>query len=128
MNFEEELYRENIMEHYRHPHNRGALPNATFQGIGKNANCGDNLIFSVRLDETGEIIEEVTFQGDGCAISLAGASLFTDKLKGMKLSEVKLMAPGIMYSLLGVPISHTRTRCALLPYEALSDGITKHGK
>jgi len=98
------------------------------ESSGKNANCGDNLIFSVRLDETGEVIEEVTFQGDGCAISLAGASLFTDKLKGMKLSEVKLMAPGIMYSLLGVPISHTRTRCALLPYEALSDGITKHGK
>jgi nitrogen fixation NifU-like protein len=116
------------MEHYRHPHNRGALPEATFIGSGKNANCGDNLIFSVKLDAEGKIIEEAKFQGDGCAISLAGASLFTEKLKGMKFSEAKLLAPGVMYSLLGVPISHTRTRCALLPYEALSDGITKYGK
>ena len=128
MSFEEELYRENIMEHYRHPHNRGALSDATFAGVGKNANCGDNLIFSVRLGSDGETIEEVKFQGDGCAISLAGASLFTEKLKGMKLSEVKLLTPGVMYSLLGVQISHTRTRCALLAYEALSDGITKYGK
>ncbi|OHA84694.1 MAG: hypothetical protein A2408_03765 [Candidatus Yonathbacteria bacterium RIFOXYC1_FULL_52_10] len=122
---DEELYKENILDHYRNPHNKDALDVYDVRGGGVNQTCGDELEFFVKFDEEGKVAQ-ATFLGSGCAISQAGASMLTDKVKGMTLSELKLLAPGDIYSMLGIHISPGRANCALLSYRALSDGLKHH--
>ena len=122
---DEELYKENILDHYRNPHNKDALDAYDVRGGGVNQTCGDELEFFVKFDEAGKVAR-ATFLGSGCAISQAGASMLTDKVKGMTLSELKLLAPGDIYSMLGIHISPGRANCALLAYRALSDGLKHH--
>src|SRR5947209_797311 len=80
-----DLYQSVILDHNRRPRNRGKLPNATRVASGDNPTCGDNCTVYLRLD--GEKIGEITFEGSGCAISQASASLMTTQLKGKTASE-----------------------------------------
>lgn len=82
-----ELYQEVILDHNKNPRNFGGLPNADRKAEGNNPLCGDRVTVFVRLD--GDRIEEIHFDGAGCAISTASASLMTEALKGKKLDEVK---------------------------------------
>jgi nitrogen fixation NifU-like protein len=81
-----ELYQEMIIDHGRHPRNVGALPEATHHKHGQNPLCGDKL--TVYLIERDGIVEDVKFEGTGCAISVASASLMTDAVKGKRLQDV----------------------------------------
>lgn len=121
---DEELYKENILDHYRNPRNRDVLDAYDIRGGGINQTCGDELELFIKLDSEGKV-ERAAFLGDGCAISQAGASMLTEKVRGMTLAELKLLAPGDMYSMLGIHISHARVNCALLAYRALAEGL-KH--
>ncbi|MFC1615034.1 Fe-S cluster assembly sulfur transfer protein SufU [Patescibacteria group bacterium] len=120
------IYQENILDHYKNPRNKREISGADVVERGKNASCGDELTLYLKFD--GEVVEDMTFDGEGCAISTAAASLLTEKIKGMKKDKIRLLAPGDIYDMLGVPISAGRSRCALLAYEALERGIDNTDK
>ena len=119
---DEEIYKENILDHYRNPRNIGEIKGANIKGEGRNVSCGDKVVFFVKFGSDSKVIE-ASFEGDGCAISQASTSMLTEKIKGMSKDELKLLSPGDMYNMLGIKISPGRIKCALLPYEALNEGL-----
>jgi len=121
---DEEIYKENILDHNRSPHNKKALETVDLKGSGKNVSCGDAIALFIKFGKDGRV-SDVGFEGDGCAISQAATSMLTDKIKGMNKEELKLLSPGDIYDMLGIKISPGRTKCALLPYEALNEALTK---
>jgi nitrogen fixation protein NifU and related proteins len=118
------LYRDFILEHYREPHNRGVLEPHDLHFADSNPTCGDELSMTLRLDESQERIADVAFDGRGCAISQASASIMTDELRGMSLDEIRDMDPREVVAALGVPIGPARLKCALLGYKVLQGAIT----
>ena len=117
-----DMYREQILDHYKRPRNYGELPEPTFSHVGENPVCGDEIKIDVVLDEDGERIERVAFTGDGCAISQASASLLTLELPGMTLDELAELDRDDAISLLGVEISPMRVKCAVLAEKVAQDG------
>ena len=118
------LYRDFILEHYREPHNRGALDPHDLHFADSNPTCGDEMSLSLRLDPSGERIADVAFDGRGCAISQASASIMTDELRGMTLDEIRGMDPRDVVANLGVPIGPARMKCALLGYKVLQGAVS----
>lgn len=114
----DEMYQENILDHYRHPHNKRVVSGAHTEAETRNASCGDYTTLQLCFDDTGHI-SDVAYQGEGCALSQAVLSMLTDTLKGKTLNELKLLSPGDIYTMLGVPVSPGRVNCALLGYAAL---------
>lgn len=113
----EELYREQILEHYKRPHNWGELDDFDLEFEDFNPSCGDQLKVQLKLD--GEVISKVGFSGHGCAISQASASLVSDEVIGMSISELVRMDRQTILDLLGIEISATRMKCALLSLKVL---------
>ena len=118
------LYRDFILEHYREPHNRGVLDPHDLHFADSNPTCGDELSMTLRLDPAGERVADVAFDGRGCAISQASASIMTDDLRGMSLEAVRGMDPREVVEALGVPIGPARLKCALLGYKVLQGAVT----
>jgi len=115
-------YQAQILDHYKHPHNRGALEPATHTSREANPLCGDEIVLALRVDGTGRI-EDARFDGEGCAISMASASLLTDALKGKTLEEAQALDRPTVLGSLGVPLSAVREQCALLPLRALQAAL-----
>ncbi len=113
-------YQEHILEHYREPQNFGELPNPTHRRHEVNPTCGDTFTFTLRVNAAG-IIEEVGFSGEGCAISTASASMLSEEIKGKTLAEVQVLQKEFVLELLGIDISPTRMKCALLPLQAITN-------
>src|SRR3954447_17869570 len=103
----DELYREQILEHYKHPHNFGELAEADLEFEDNNPLCGDELKVQLVLDSEGRI-DQVAFSGHGCAISQAAASLVSDEIKGMPAEELLRLDKSFVLELLGIDISATR--------------------
>ena len=122
------MYREQILDHYRNPRRYGDLSPLTFSHTGENASCGDELTFDVRLANDGETIEAVSFRGDGCAISLASASMLAEQLPGMTLEDVRKLDRDDAIDKLGVDISPMRIDCAVLAERVIQDGIDEHAR
>ncbi|HEY8551860.1 MAG TPA: SUF system NifU family Fe-S cluster assembly protein [Thermaerobacter sp.] len=120
-----DLYRENILDHYRNPRNRGTLPGAQIRHQDMNPLCGDEVRFEVRLDERGRV-EAAAFDGRGCAISQASASMLTEAVHGKSLDEIKAMSKDDVLALLGIPLSPVRLKCALLALKVLQAGIHRY--
>ena len=112
-----DMYAETILEHYKHPHNYGELPNKTIEHKEYNPLCGDSITIRLVIDDNK--IKDVKFVGRGCAISQAAASLITDEVKGKALDEVKKLDRNSVLELLGVEISPARMKCALLGIKTL---------
>ena len=118
----EELYRENILEHYKRPHNwRPPAPelervDAQFHDL--NPLCGDELTVKLAVDDE-ERITGVRFEGHGCAISQAAASMASDEVVGMTLSQLRELDRSFVLELLGIDISAQRMKCALLSLKVL---------
>ena len=123
---DEAMYRENILDHYKEPHNKRPLAGATFSHREINPSCGDTIDLYVRLAD-GKVAE-ATFEGHGCAISQAAVSMLTDHVKGMTVEELKGLAKEDVFRLLGVEIGMTRLRCALLGLKTLEVGLQNHLK
>ena len=121
-----DMYRQQILDHYKNPRNYGELDDATFTHVGENPTCGDTIKVDVRLADDGETIERVAFSGDGCAISQASASLLTQELPGMTLDELGEMDRDDVVDLLGVDISPMRIKCAVLVEKVAQDGAKIH--
>ncbi|MCO8242731.1 MULTISPECIES: iron-sulfur cluster assembly scaffold protein [unclassified Haladaptatus] len=122
MSMGSDMYRQQILDHYRNPRNYGELEDAQFSHEGVNPSCGDELEFDVSLEDDGETIERVAFRGDGCAISQASASMLSQKLPGMSLDEVAAMDRDDVIDMLGVDISPMRVKCAVLAEKIVQDG------
>ena len=117
------LYRDFILEHYRNPHNKGFLDPHDLQFADSNPTCGDEMSMTLRLDAAKASIADIAFDGRGCAISQASASILTDGLRGQSLDEVRAMNPKDLLDELGVPIGPARLKCALLAYKVLQGAV-----
>jgi nitrogen fixation protein NifU and related proteins len=109
----DDLYREQILEHYKRPHNFGRLDDADLDFEDTNPFCGDEQHVFIKLDADGRV-EDVAFEGKGCAISTAATSMLTDELRGLSREEVVRLPKEFVLELLGIDISATRMKCALL--------------
>ncbi len=112
------LYREQILEHYKHPHNFGELDDADLEFEDTNPLCGDELRVQLKVDDDRRITD-VAFSGQGCAISQASASMVSDEIRGMSVDELLKLDKQFVLELLGIDISATRMKCALLSLKVL---------
>jgi len=109
----DELYREQILEHYKRPHNFGHIEDPDLEFEDTNPFCGDEQHVTIELDSD-EKVAAVAFEGKGCAISTAATSLLTDELVGKTREEVLRLPKDYVLELLGIDISATRMKCAML--------------
>jgi nitrogen fixation protein NifU and related proteins len=109
----DELYREQILEHYKRPRNFGRLDDFDLEFEDVNPFCGDEQHVFIKLDDEGRVAE-VAFEGKGCAISTAATSMLTDELQGRTREELLRLEKDFVLDLLGIDISATRIKCALL--------------
>jgi len=118
----DDLYRDEILEHYRAPHNFGTLdaPDASYEG--NNPLCGDRITMMLALSEDGTVTD-VAFSGRGCAISQASASMLTDEIKGRKAADIEAMRNQDILELLGIEISPARLKCALLSLDTMQHAL-----
>lgn len=120
-----ELYREDILEHYKNPENFGALDPCTFDHEGENPLCGDVLEISVRLDED-DRIEAARFEGQGCAISQASTDIFLSRIEDAPIEDVLAMDEDELVEMLGIDVPPLRVKCAVLPLVTVQDGAKIH--
>ena len=109
----DELYRDQILEHYKRPRNFGRLEDFDLEFEDNNPFCGDEQHVFIKLDDD-DRVAEVSFEGQGCAISTAATSLLTDELQGKSRDELITLPKELVLELLGIDISATRLKCALL--------------
>jgi nitrogen fixation NifU-like protein len=116
----DDLYRDEILEHYRNPHNFGVLEQPTTAKEGANPLCGDRITLMLGIGDDGRV-NDVAFTGRGCAISQASASMLTDEIKGKSLDEIARMGRQDVLDNLGIEISPARMKCAMLSLETLRE-------
>ncbi|MCW2997357.1 MAG: system NifU family Fe-S cluster assembly protein [Solirubrobacterales bacterium] len=114
----DDMYREEILQHYKRPHNWGPMEDPDLEAEDNNPLCGDELKVMLRVADDGTI-QDVRFDGHGCAISQASASMASDEVKGMKVDELLSLDKSFVLDLLGIDISATRMKCALLSLKVL---------
>ncbi|MEW6277532.1 MAG: Fe-S cluster assembly sulfur transfer protein SufU [Candidatus Eremiobacterota bacterium] len=138
----DDLYREIILDHYARPRHRGHLDNPTHQREGVNPTCGDAVTVELKLE--GDRVKEVAFDGAGCSISLASASMLAELVKGKTLDEVRALADtfkarmlnrqdtspcpealGDLEALDGVRQYPVRIKCALLSWNTLLGALSE---
>src|SRR5919106_6484908 len=138
----DDLYREVILDHYRNPRNKRGLPDAEIDLAHNNPLCGDEI--AVRVKVADGSVADAAFEGQGCSISQASASMLTDKIMGMKLDDVEGLvldfrgmmagkeggddeALGDLVALKGVVKYPVRIKCAVLAWDTLQEGVEKYG-
>lgn len=120
---EQQIYKENILDHYRSPHHKGILPHATLTHTENNPLCGDVVTMSLVIKNNQ--ITDVKFDGRGCTISQASASMLTEKISGLSLDAVKNITRDEIMEMIGVPLGPVRSRCALLALRTVMKGLEK---
>lgn len=118
-------YIENILDHHDNPRNKRALEGAEIEASGGNPGCGDIVVMYARLDPQGHIVE-AAFQGEGCTISQAAASMLTEELPGRTLDEVRQMSYEDVVEEMGKEVVATRTRCATLALTIVKSAAEKY--
>ena len=114
----DDLYREEILQHYKRPHNWGVMDAPDLEFEDTNPLCGDELRVQLKVDGERRITD-VAFSGQGCAISQASASMVSDEVVGMSVDELLKLDKQFVLELLGIDISATRLKCALLSLKVL---------
>jgi nitrogen fixation protein NifU and related proteins len=114
----DDLYREQILEHYKRPHNWGELEDPDLEFEDNNPLCGDELKVTIAVDGDNRVAD-LRFAGHGCAISQASASLASDEVKGMTVDELLRLDKDFILDLLGIELSATRLKCGLLSLKVL---------
>ena len=113
----DDFYRDYILDHYRNPRNFGTFENADVEAEDLNPLCGDQIRMQLKVDDG--VVRDLRFSGKGCAISQASASMLTEAVKGMKLSEVAKLSKDVVLENVGIGISPTRMKCAMLGLRVL---------
>ncbi|WP_049983133.1 Fe-S cluster assembly sulfur transfer protein SufU [Halorubrum sp. BV1] len=121
-----DMYRQQILDHYKNPRNYGELEDPDVTHVGENPSCGDTIRMEIDLDDAGDAIEAVRFTGDGCAISMASASMLSERLHGMSVAELDALDTDDITEMLGVDISPMRVKCAVLGRQVAQDGTKIH--
>ena len=117
----EDLYRENILDHYQNPRNHGTLDDPDISYEDDNPLCGDVIRIDINLDDQGRV-SQVAFSGEGCAISQASASMLTEEILGKSLEDVKQISKEDILEMLGIQLGPVRIKCALLSLKVLKAG------
>ena len=118
------LYQDVLIDHYRNPRNRGVIEHPDFRSGEDNPSCGDSVSMYGRVEDGRLIV--VSFEGTGCVISQAAASMLTEKVVGQRLDAIMKLDAAFMRNLVGIELGPTRVRCALLALEALQKGIQEY--
>jgi nitrogen fixation protein NifU and related proteins len=113
----DDFYRDYILDHYRNPRNFGQLEHPDAQAEDLNPLCGDQIRIQLRVDDG--VISDLKFSGKGCAISQASTSMLTEAVKGMKLEDVAKLSKDVVLDNVGIGISPTRLKCAMLGLRVL---------
>ena len=121
---EDTLYKEELLEHYRHPRNYGTLADPTVVTESLNPSCGDQIAIQA-IFEGGSVVC-VKFTGKGCVISQAAASMLTEKIMGTSLEQLEALNKNDMLNLVGISLGPTRLRCALLSLEAAQQAVAQY--
>ena len=119
-----DIYREEILDHFKNPRNSGKLKGASVSHKETNASCGDILEMSLKIKD-GKVVE-VRFEGEGCAVSMAAASMLTEMILGKNLEVLKKMKAVEMEKRLGIKISSGRKKCAALGLVTLKKALEIH--
>ncbi len=115
------LYREAILDHYKHPRHKGHLDSPDITHFDHNPFCGDEITLELKVEDG--VVTQAAFDGRGCAISQASASMMTEEIIGKSLEELKGWGKEEILDLLGIEIGPVRLKCALLPLKALKAGV-----
>jgi nitrogen fixation NifU-like protein len=118
----DDLYRETIIDHYKHPSYRGHLDPHDISFEDDNPLCGDHIQIDLRVDPAGRVTD-ARFDGKGCAISQASADLLVESILGKSLEEVKALTKQDVLDLLGIELGPVRLKCALLSLKVLKAGV-----
>jgi nitrogen fixation NifU-like protein len=121
----EDIYREIILDHYRNPRNKGSLPNADISIHDSNPLCGDEIDIHLKVEE--DTIKDIKFEGRGCAISQASASMLTEQVINKPLNTIKDIAKEDILENIGLMnLGPARIKCALLSLKVLKLGMVKY--
>src|SRR3989338_11043727 len=121
-----DLYRDFILTHYHHPHNFGHLSDTDIDDKKGNPFCGDQISVTIKLTSNKKKVEKINFEGTGCAISIASASLLTDYVTGKDIISIMDLKKEKVIELLGITLSPTRLKCSLLPLETIQVSLLSH--
>ena len=116
-----EIYVDYIIEHSKHPRNFGEIENPDFSATDGNPYCGDIVKIDIKVED--EVIKDIKFNGSGCAISQAAASILTELVKGKSIEYAKKLTKDDMLEALGIPIGPQRMKCAMLAYVVLKKAL-----
>ncbi len=119
------IHKEEILDHYKNPRNYGRLENPSVHVEAANPLCGDRLSMDLLLEDG--IVREVRFEGRGCAISQASASMLTETISGARLADLGGMTRQDVLDNLGIDVSYARLKCALLSLGMLRQAVVEAG-
>jgi nitrogen fixation NifU-like protein len=121
----DDLYREIILDHYKNPRGHGVIEGADTEAEGQNPLCGDEVSIYVSFEPGSDVIDDVKFSGRGCAISQAATSMLMEMAKGKTAQRVATMNKDELLVEIGIPLSATRLKCALLGLTTLKVALHK---
>ena len=121
----DDIYRQQIMDHYQHPRHRGELENPTWREHDSNPLCGDSIYLDLDIDDDGTV-QECCFHGEGCSISQAAADMLCHVSRGKSVRELAAFDKDDMLKMLGIPLGPVRLKCGLLAYKILKVALVKH--
>ncbi len=119
----ENVYREHILDHYRHPRNQGGLDDADISSELDNPVCGDVLRLDVRLSDGR--VSDARFSGRGCVISMASASMLTEKILNKTVDELRELTDEDVFTMMGIELGPVRAKCGLLSLRVLQEGMNR---
>jgi nitrogen fixation protein NifU and related proteins len=117
---------ERLFDHYEHPRHSGPLEGADLVHSGGNLECGDMVTFYLRFDPQGAALSGLSFEGRGCTISQAAASLLCEQLQGAPLSEIDALDDEKVIDMLGREVVRSRPRCATLAINTLKSALARY--
>ena len=121
-----DLYRQIILEHYKNPQNKGKLLAPDVVVEDANPLCGDHL--EVFLKIKNDVLHDISFEGKGCALSIATASILSEEIKGKSISDINKLSREDVYALLGIDITPARNKCVMLSLTAIKKGLFEFEK